>query len=162
AAKVTDRLKAAKVPVVLRLNFPDEPRVPTEQEYRKKSAAERDEPLRVHAHRKDKWKEQVATAAALAKEGIPFAFATDGVERIAPRPAKLRQVIVAGLKADDALAALTAKAAAIAGVDRRLGTLEPGKLGHVIAMTAPFNDEKAKVRFVLVDGLKIEIKPEDP
>ena len=37
AAKVADRLKAAKVPVVLRLNFPEEPRVPTEQEYRKKA-----------------------------------------------------------------------------------------------------------------------------
>ena len=49
----------------------------------------------------------------------------------------------------------------IAGVDRRLGTLEPGKLGHVIAMTAPFNDEKAKVKYVLIDGLKFEIKPED-
>jgi imidazolonepropionase-like amidohydrolase len=162
AAKVTHRLKAAKVPVVLRLNFSDEPRVPAEQEYRKKSAAERDEPLRVLGHRKEKWKEQVATAAVLAKEGIPFAFATDGLERLDTLPAKLRQVIGAGLKADDALAALTAHAAAIAGVDRRLGTLEAGKLGHVIAMTAPFNDEKAKVRYVLVDGLKIEVKPEDP
>ena len=59
AAKVADRLKAAKVPVVLRLNFPEEPRVPTEEEYRKKAAAERDEPLRVLADRKAKWKEQV-------------------------------------------------------------------------------------------------------
>ena len=39
------------------------------------------------------------------------------------------------MTADDALAGLTKNAAAIAGVDRRLGTLEPGKLGHVIAMT---------------------------
>ena len=161
AAKVVDRLKAAKVPVVLRLNLPEEPQVPTEQEYRKKAAAERDEPLRVLAHRKTKWKEQLATAAVLAKAGIPFAFATDGVDRLETFPANLRQVIAAGLNADDALAALTKNAAAIAGVDRRLGTLEPGKLGHVIAMTAPFSDEKAKVKFVLVDGLKFEIKPED-
>ena len=161
AAKVADRLKSAKVPVVLRLNFPEEPRVPTEEEYRKKAAAERDEPLRVLAHRKAKWKEQVATAAALAKAGVPFAFATEGIERIDSFPAVVRQLITAGLAADDALAGLTKNAAAIAGVDSRLGTLEPGKLGHVIAMTAPFNDEKAKVKYVLIDGLKFEIKPED-
>ena len=38
------------------------------------------------------------------------------------------------------------QAADIAGLDRRLGTLEPGKLGHLVAFTAPFRDEKAKVR----------------
>ena len=107
AAKVVDRLKADKVPVVLRLTVPEEPRVPTEPEYRKKAAAERDEPLRVLAHRKAKWKEQLATASVLAKEGIPFAFATDGVDRLDTVPANLRQVIGAGLKPDDALAALT-------------------------------------------------------
>ena len=72
---------------MLRLNFPEEPKVPTEQEYRKKAAAERDEPLRVLADRKAKWKEQVATAAALAKAGVPFAFATEGIERIDSFPA---------------------------------------------------------------------------
>ncbi len=161
AAKVADRLKAYKVPVVLRLSVPEEPRVPTEAEYRKKPAAERDEPLRVLAHRKAKWKEQLATASVLAKEGIPFAFATDGVDAARDLPANLRKIIGEGLKPDDALAALTAHAAAIAGVEKRLGTIEPGKLGHVIVMTAPFTEERAKVKFVLLDGLKFEVKPED-
>ena len=161
AAKVADRLKSAKVPVVLQLNFPEEPRVPTEQEYRKKAAAERDEPLRLLADRKAKWKEQVATAAALAKAGVSFAFATEGMERIDSLPAVVRQLIAAGLATDDALAGLTKNAAAIAGVDSRLGTLEPGKLGHLIAMTAPFSEERARVKYVLIDGLKFEIKPED-
>ncbi len=161
ASKVVDRLKAAKVSVVLRLNVPEEPKVPSEQEYRKKAAAERDEPLRVLAHRKSKWNEQLATAAVLAKAGIPFAFATDGIDRLDTVPANLRHVIAAGLKADDALTALTKNAALIAGVDRRLGSLEVGKLGHVVAMTGAFSDEKAKVKLVLIDGLKFEIKPED-
>ncbi len=161
AGKVVDRLKASKVPVVLRLTVPEEPRVATETEYRKKAVAERDEPLRVQAQRKTKWKEQLATASVLAKEGIPFAFATDGVDRLDTIPANLRQVITAGLKADDALAALTKTAATIAGVNKRLGTIEAGKLGHVVVMTAPFSDEKAKVKYVLVNGLKFEVKPED-
>src|SRR5262249_51989691 len=111
AAKAADRLKAYKVPVVLRLNVPEEPRVLTEAEYRKKAAAEREEPLRVVAHRKAKWKEQLATAAALAKEGIPFAFATDGITRLEDVPANLRKYLGEGLKPDDALAALTTHAA---------------------------------------------------
>ena len=49
AGKVADRLKSTNVPVVLRLNFPAEPKVPTEEEYQKKPRAERDEPLRVLA-----------------------------------------------------------------------------------------------------------------
>jgi imidazolonepropionase-like amidohydrolase len=161
AAKVVDRLKAAKVPVIVTLDFPEEPRVPTETEYRKKPAAERDEPLRVIAHRKKRWSEQVGAAAALAKAGVPFALATDGIERLDSFPATIRQVIAAGLSPDNALAGLTKNAAAIAGVERRLGVLETGKLGHVIAMTGAFTDAQAKVRYVLVDGKKFEIKPED-
>ncbi len=161
AAKVADRLKSARVPVVLRLNFPPEPKAPSQEEFQKRPAAERDEPLRLLAHRQAEWKKQVGTAAALAKAGVPFAFSTDGIERVDSFPGVLRQLITAGLSADDALAGLTRTAASIAGVDRRLGTLEAGKLGHLIVMTAPFSDERAKVRFVLVDGQKFEIKPED-
>ena len=79
ADKVVDRLKASKVPVVLRLNFPVEPKVPTEEEYQKKSRTERDEPLRLLGHHKSEWKKQVAAAAALAKAGVPFAFSAEGV-----------------------------------------------------------------------------------
>ncbi len=161
AAKVADRLKASKVAVVLSLRFPEEPRVPGQEDYRKRQPAERTEPLRVLADRKAKWKEQVGTAAALAKAGVNYAFSTDGVERIDTFPAIVRQLIAAGLTADQALAGLTKNAAAIAGVGRRLGALEPGKLGHVIATTGAFTEERARVKYVLVDGLKFEIKPEE-
>jgi imidazolonepropionase-like amidohydrolase len=161
AGKVADRLKSGHVPVVIRLNFPEEPRVPTEAEYRKKGAAERDEPFRALSQRRSKWNEQVGTAAALAKAGVPFAFATEGIERIDTFPTVVRQLISAGLSGDDALAGLTRNAASIAGVGQRLGTLEPGKLGHLIVMTGPFNEERARVKYALIDGLKFEIKPED-
>ena len=69
AAKVVDRLKAERVAVVLRLNFPEEPTVPSEEDYRKRPLLEQEEPLKLLAHRKEKWKEQVATAAALAQGG---------------------------------------------------------------------------------------------
>ena len=162
AAKVIDRLKAEHVSVILPLSFAEEPRVPTEDEYRKRPTPEQDDPLKLLVHRHDRWKEQVATAAALAKAGIPFAFATEGLERLDSFPARLRALIAHGLTADQALAGLTTQAATIAGLERKLGTLEPGKLGHVVAFTAPFQDEQAKARFVLIDGLKFEVKAVEP
>ncbi len=162
AAKVIDRLKAEHVAVILPLSFAEEPKVSTEDEFRKRPASEQDDPLKLLVHRHDRWKEQVATAAALAKTGIPFAFATEGLERLDNFPAQLRALIANGLTADQALAGLTTQAATIAGLERKLGTLEPGKLGHVVAFSGPFQDEQAKARFVLIDGLKFEVKPAEP
>ena len=67
AAKVVDRLKAQRISVVLRLNAPEEPKVPTEEEFRKRPLLEQDEPLKLLAHRKETWKERMATPAVLAR-----------------------------------------------------------------------------------------------
>jgi imidazolonepropionase-like amidohydrolase len=162
AHKVVDRLKAEHVAVVLRINFEEEePKVPAADEYRKRPLAEQDEPLAVLAHRRDQWKERVGVAAALAKAGVPFAFSSDGVERIDSLPARLQRLRSAGLSDDQLLTALTRQAAAIAGLDGRLGTLEPGKMGHLTVWSAPLSDAQAKVKLVLIDGLKFEVKAQD-
>jgi imidazolonepropionase-like amidohydrolase len=162
AAKVADRLKALDVPVVLRLDFPDEPKTPTQAEYAKRSLADREEPLAVLDDRATKWKERVATAKALAKAGVRFAFSSDGIAKADSFHSQLRKAIAAGLPADKAVDALTRQAAAIAGVGGRLGTIEPGKLGHLTVLTAPYGDENAKVRYLLVDGLKFEVDKSKP
>jgi imidazolonepropionase-like amidohydrolase len=162
AAKVVDRLKAEHVAVVLRLSFPEEPKVPTVEEYGKRASIEQEEPLKVLTHRHAKWKEQVGTAATLARAGVPIAFATEGLERLDSFPAQVRALIAAGLSANDALAALTRGAAALVGLEKRLGTLEPGKLGDLVAFTAPFQEEQSRAKLVLVDGLRFEVKPAEP
>ena len=158
SGKVADRLKAKRVPVVLRIDFPDEPKAPTEADYRAKPESERTEPLRTLNDRASRWKERAGTAAALSKAGVKFAFASDGITKAETFPAQVRKTIAAGLSRDAALDALTRRAAEIAGVDRRLGTIEVGKMGHLVAMTAPFDDEKAKVRYVLADGIKFDLE----
>ncbi|HWE36348.1 MAG TPA: amidohydrolase family protein [Isosphaeraceae bacterium] len=165
SGKVVDRLKAEKVPVVLRLDFPDEPKAATAAEYRKQSPAERGEPLRVQADRVARWRERVGSAKSLAAAGVPFAFATEGLSRLDAFPTHLRQMIAAGLKREDALDALTRRAAEIAGVADRLGTIEKGKLGHLVVLSAPLGDERARVRYVFVDGQKFDkfdAGPESP
>jgi len=157
SAKVVDRLKALDVPVVLRLDFPEEPKVPTEAEYRKRDLADRTEPYQVLVDRASRWKERVGTAQTLAKAGVRFALASDGLSKLENFPTQLRKVLNAGLPRDAAIGALTRQAAQIAGLDRLLGTIEPGKLGHLVVMSAPFGDDNAKVRYVLVDGQKFEL-----
>ena len=163
AGKVADRLKALDVPVVLRLDFPDEPKVPTEADYRKKSPEDRPDPLRLHAERAARWRERVETAEVLAAAGVRFAFSTENLAKPETFHAQIRKMIAAGLPREAALDALTRSAAGIAGLGPRLGTIEPGKLGHLVALSAPYGDESAKVRFVLADGLKFEVeKAPDP
>ena len=115
AGKVADRLKSRNVPVVLRLNFPAEPKVPTEAEYQKKTAGRAGRAAcGCSLTARPSGKNRSATAAALAKAGVSFAFSTEGIERIDSFPGALRQLITAGLSADLALAGLTRNAAAIA------------------------------------------------
>ena len=73
----------------------------------------------------------------LAKAGVPIAFGTEGIEKLETASAKLRTLLGEGLTPDQALDALTRSAARMAGLENRLGTLEPGKLAHVVAFTAP-------------------------
>jgi len=159
AAKVIDRLKAGNVPVVLRLNYPAKPKVPTKAEFAKKPATERIEPLRVTERKLEIWKEFVSTAAALHKAGIKFAFSTDGLQRPEQVAEKLREVIAEGLPENAAASALAAGGAAMARAGDRLGTLEAGKYGHLVALTGPMTDEKTKVRLVAADGILFDFDP---
>ena len=158
ADKVLDRLKAEGVPVVLRVDFPEEPKVPSEADYRKRDEEGRDVPLKVLADRHAQWKDRVGVASALRKAGVKFALASDGVAKAETFHAQVRKVIAEGLPADAAVEALTLAPAEIAGAGRQLGTIEPGKLGHLVVMTAPYGEEKAKPRYVFADGLKFDLE----
>lgn len=97
-------------------------------------------------------------AAALHRAGIPFAL-TSGGTRGADFVANVRKTIAAGLPAGAALAAVTIRAAELAGVASSLGSIEPGKIANlVVANRSPLADS-AVVSLVFVDG---EAYPVDP
>ena len=158
AYKLADRLKATGTSVVMRLDFPEEPKVPTESEYRAKPLEERHEPLRVIADRARRWKERVAGAGVLVRAGVKVAFASDGLQKPDTFHAQVRKLIAAGLTTDEAVACLTRNAADIAGIGMKLGTIEPGKLGHVVAWSGAYGEEKAKARWMFVDGVKFDLE----
>ena len=155
AIKCVDRLSAGKVPLLLRLDLAETPKVEA-NEPSKELAAEIKDPLRYQEELLRLWHERASTAARLMEAGVPVAFTTQGLDKPESLLAKVRILIENGLSEDAALAALTSNSAEILGVDSLLGSLEPGRLGHVILMTGPFSNERSKVRHVIIEGRTFE------
>ena len=167
AFKTVDRLKTEKVPVILRVNHPPKPKVPSSEEFAKKPAHERIEPLRVQQDQLDRWKQRVATSSVLHKAGVSIAFSTDGLQRTEQFLEKIREIIGEGLSEEFALNILASGGATMAGAQDRIGTLEVGKYGHIVALTSSLTDTKSKVRLVAADGFIFDfdaptVLPKDP
>lgn len=100
-------------------------------------------------------------AAALHRAGHRFALGSGGT-RGADFVANVRKAISRGLPADVALAAMTIRAAELAGVERSLGSIETGKIANlVITDRFPLADS-AVVSGVFVDGRHYEVAPPPP
>jgi imidazolonepropionase-like amidohydrolase len=149
------RLKAASRGVIVQVNWGNEPTIEPNKPS-EKLEPERKDPLRLQRDRVDRWKQTVSALKSLSQEQIPFALSSEGLGEPAELFKSLRQAIAAGLSRQAALAALTRDAARLLAIDRRLGTLSPGKLAHVTILNGPFDDERSKVRYLFVDGLKFE------
>ncbi len=118
--------------------------------------ASRPSPVRVQKDLLDRWRDRVAAIGRLQRRGLTLAVGSRGLKNRAALLTAVRQAIAQGWSATAALATLTTHAARITGVGTRLGTLDPGRLGHVVLWTGRFEDAKSKVRFVLVDGILFE------
>ena len=95
-------------------------------------------------------------AAALAKAGAKFAFYSGGVEKPGDLRAAVKKAIDAGLSREDAVKALTVYPAEIYGVADRVGTIEAGKIANLTVVDGDWFQERAKVKAVIVDGVKYE------
>jgi len=148
AGKVTERLSASKVPVLLSLNFP-----------RRTTAAlpEADpEPVRILRERVEAPK----TAAKLVAARVPFAFQTGALTNMADFSANLIRAIENGLSRDDALRALTLWPAQILGVADRLGTIEAGKIANLTITRGDLFDRNPRISHVFIDGRSVDLRPE--
>ena len=93
-----------------------------------------------------------STPAVLAKEGVKFAFYSDGqtpVEFIKG----VRLAVESGLSHDDAVKALTLSTAEIYGIANRLGSVEKGKIANLVISKGDLLAEKSTIQFVFVDGI---------
>lgn len=144
AGEMTAQLKAANAPVIYSLNYPTRPRT---------LAPDADESLDTLRARENAPK----TPAALAKAGVLFAFQSDGLRQPGDFLKNAAKAVKEGLPEDAALRALTLDAARIAGADRRLGSLDPGKIANVVITEGDLFDEKASIKHVFIDGYKVRV-----
>ena len=143
AWRAADVLKKNPVPLLVALDFrpPASSMYATEgEELRKKAEAE------IYP----------ANAAALAKEGIAFALVSGSNADGASVLRNVRTAIKAGLSKDAALRALTIQPARYLGLDRTLGTLEPGKIANVVLVKGEIFADGAQVAKVFVDGVQFK------
>jgi hypothetical protein len=100
--------------------------------------------------------------ARLAEAGIPFAFSSLGTDDPKAFAEGIQKAIEAGLPRDKAIEALSKTPAAFLGLDRALGTIEPGKIANVVLSEGELLAKETKVRYAFVDGTRFEFKEAKP
>jgi len=96
--------------------------------------------------------------AKLAEAGIPFAFSSLGTDDPKSFLEGIQKAIDAGLARDKALEALTITPASFLGLDKALGTIEPGKIANLVLVDGDPLAKEPKVAMVFADGRKFEFK----
>ena len=92
----------------------------------------------------------------LQKAGVKIAICTDHPEiPIQYLPLCAAMAVRAGMDEEDALLAITLNAAQICGVDRRVGSLTPGKDADIIVSTGHPLDWKNRISAVFIDGKRV-------
>jgi imidazolonepropionase-like amidohydrolase len=152
-----DALTAARRPVVVSVDYPRAPDV-TGWQYR---SAQR-HPANDSAAADSAGRRVIeGNAAALMRAGVRFALASGG-----GRPAdflpNVRKAIAAGLPRDTALAAVTIRAAEIAGVADQIGSIEQGKAANLVVSEGDLFGDSAKIRLVFVDGIRYAVEAPAP
>ena len=147
ADRVSARLKAQNVPVLLSLNFPRRSATP---------APEADpEPLRILRERVEAPK----VAGRLAAAGVPFAFQSGGMTTMSDYLANAAKTVEQGLAPDAAVRAMTLRAAELLGVSDRLGSIETGKIANLTVTRGDIFSKERQIAHVLIDGRPVDIRP---
>ncbi|MBI1898186.1 MAG: amidohydrolase family protein [Acidobacteria bacterium] len=103
-----------------------------------------------------------STPHALAAAGVKFGFYSGGIERPGDILRNVRRAVDAGLDRAAAVRALTLSTAEIFGVADRLGSIERGKIANLLVTRGDLFEERMKVEYVLIDGVKYLPLPEAP
>ncbi|MCS7155181.1 MAG: amidohydrolase family protein [Bacteroidota bacterium] len=152
---VLDRLRTARVPVALSLRLPREADTSRAAQERRRRASE--EMRRLLDRQEQARKARLEAYAQLLNSDLPVALATANVEPAQIRT-NLRRLVEAGASKEAVLRALTLNAARIYGVERQLGSLEPGKIANLVVTRGDYFDRDAQVRYVFVAGERFSVE----
>jgi imidazolonepropionase-like amidohydrolase len=149
ADRVAADLATRQASVIYSLDFPTRSR---------SLAPGAEEPLRVLRTRAN----APRVPAALAKAGVPFAFASAGLREPGDFVRNAARAVREGLGREAAIRALTIDAARMAGAGERLGTLQTGRIANVIVTDGDLFDDKTRIRHVFVDGRSVPLEERQP
>ncbi len=147
--KRIDEIEALGIPIVIPLDFPEPPPVKSLED-------ELDVTLGDLRH----WERAPANPAVLERHGITFALTAKG-ENPKKFIENLRTSVRYGLSEKAALRALTVTPARLCGVDRSVGTLEPGKLASFIVCDGNLFADTTSILATWVAGERHEFTPLD-
>ena len=160
---IINTIKSSGAKTFLSIDLPEEVKKDDKKKDEKKEAAAPSpgdiEKAGLEKRKADAIQSYAAQAGVFHKAGVTFGFSSMSAK---PKdiPANLRRMIAAGLTEDAALAALTTNPAQMLGLSDRMGTIDNGKMANLVITDKSYFNEKAKVRYVFVDGVmyKMDIK----
>ena len=137
------QLKALSMPLIVPLNFPAAPEVENP-----------DTALDSSFEALERWEQAPSNLAIVNQAGVEFAVTAAGLKDAKKEFwQRLRESVKRGLPADKALAALTTVPAKLIGEQRRLGSLDVGRIANVVVARGDlFTDDNAAIELSFVDG----------
>jgi imidazolonepropionase-like amidohydrolase len=144
-----DLAKETGATFIVPVNFPNLPKLPSEDDWEQVTL----DNLRA-------WDWAAENPALLRQQKLDIALTTYSlVDRKVFRK-NVKAALERGLSEDDALAALTTIPAKLCGVEKQLGTIEPGKIANLTIVDGKgYFDPEARVREVWVDGRNYHVQP---
>lgn len=98
------------------------------------------------------WNQAPANPAVIAKNGISFALTSHGLGKKGDFYNQLKKAVAYGLKADQALAALTTTPAQMIGMKNKLGVLQKNALANFLVTDGPLFAKETKIHENWVQG----------
>jgi imidazolonepropionase-like amidohydrolase len=97
-------------------------------------------------------------AAELARAGVTFAFSTGDATNVRLLPYNAAMAVAWGLDRDEAVEAMTIRAAEILGVADVMGSLEPGKMANLFIASGDPLEIRTAVTHVFINGRSVGVK----
>lgn len=134
---------------IVPVNFPRLPRLPNEDDWEQVTLDQ----LRA-------WDWAAENPALLRRQNLDIALTTYSLKDKKAFRKNVRLALDRGLAETDALAALTTIPARLCGVEKQLGTIEPGKIANLTIVDGKgYFDPESRVREVWVDGRNYHVQP---
>ena len=146
--------KAAKAPFIVPVNFPDVPKLPTEDDW-----------LDISLEQLRRWDWAPQNPKELRSLGLDVAFTTYGLGELKNFRKNVKRALARGLSEADAVAALTTVPAELCLAGNRLGQIAPGWIANLTIVEGDtYFDPANKVREVWIDGRRQvpEVSPRKP